>query len=167
MFENENDKVIERERSRALLWVGAAGAVALAVLILVLVKARPEDRPVIEDVLRAGTPEFDGYKDRIEMEIIDKVVHPNMLGMAQYEVRARIHNRGDRTLTAIELTGQMVGLDDKTIKQIVSIPIPRGRPEPLPPGDSIAVSVKIEAPGKVTEDMIKDLVIELRGLKFQ
>ena len=167
MFENENGKVVERERSRALLWVGAAGAVAMTVLILVLLKAKPENAAVVENILRAGSQEFDGYKDKVELEMLDKVVHPNMIGMAQYEVRARIHNRGDRTLSAIELTGRMIGLDDKTLKQNISIPIPRGRPEPLPPGDSIPISVKIEAPAKITEDMIKDLVIELRGLKFQ
>jgi hypothetical protein len=167
MFENENGKIVERERSRALLWVGAAGALAIAVLLLVLIKAKPENAPVVENVLRASAQEFEAYKGKVELEILDKVVHPNMLGLAQYEVRARVHNRGDRTLSAIELTGLMIGLDDKTIKQITSLPIPRGRQEPLPPGDSIPVSVKIEAPAKITEDMIKDLVIELRGLKFQ
>ncbi len=167
MFENQTDEQTEQERSRALLWVGLAGAIALAVLIFVWVKARPENRPPVENVLRAGTPEFDAYREKIELEVIDKIVHPNMLGMAQYEIRARVHNRGDRTITAIELAGRMIDLEDKLIKEAISLPIPRGRPEPLPPGDSVPVSVKIDAPAKVTEDMIKDLLVEIRGLKFQ
>ena len=86
---------------------------------------------------------------------------------AQYEIRVRLTNHGDRPLTAIELVGRMLSLDDKTLKENVSFPIPRGRTEPLPPGQSLPLSVKIDAPAKITEDMVKDLVVELRGLKFQ
>jgi hypothetical protein len=117
--------------------------------------------------MRAGIAEFDSYQSKIEIEVIDKIVHPNMIGMAQYEIKARLLNKGDRTLTGIELVGKMFDMDEKLITQAISLPIPRGRTEPLKPGESMTVSVKIDAPAKVTEDMIRDLKVELRGLRFQ
>jgi len=167
MFENENLKDIEQARSRALLVVGAVGALVLTALIVMLARTKPESVTVTENMVRAGAPEFDSYKDKVELEVIEKVVHPNMIGMLQLEVRAKLHNRGDRALTAVEIHGKMFDLEDKTIAQNNSIPIPRVRREPLKPGESMNISVKVDAPAKVSEAEIKDIVIELRGLRFQ
>ena len=94
-------------------------------------------------------------------------MHPNMIGMLQLEVRARLHNRGDRPMTGVEIQGKMFDMEDKIIAQNTSIPIPRVRQEPLKPGESMRISVKVDAPGKISEGEIKDIVIELRGLRFQ
>jgi hypothetical protein len=67
----------------------------------------------------------------------------------------------------LELVGKMLSLDDKIITQRISIPIPRARPDPLKPGESLPVSVKLDAPAKITENDIKDVTIELQALKFQ
>jgi hypothetical protein len=166
MFE-EAEQTTAQKRSRAVLWIGTAVVVLLTALVVMLAKSRPQNTPALENVVRAGAAEFDSYKEKIELEVTDKVVHPNMMGMAQYEVQGRLTNHGDRTLTGVELVGKMFDLDDKLIKQGISLPIPRARTEPLKPGESMRVSVKIDAPAKVTEDMIKDLAVELRGLRFQ
>jgi hypothetical protein len=118
-------------------------------------------------MVRAGAAEFDSYKGKVELEVIEKVTHPNMIGMFQLEVRATLHNRGDRPLTAVEILGKMLDMDDKVIAQNVSIPIPRVRKEPLKPGESMKISVKVDAPAKITEGEVKDIVVELRGLRFQ
>jgi len=167
MFENENLKDVEQARSRALLVVGAIGALVLTALIVMLARSKPESVSVTENMVRAGAPEFDSYKDKVELEVIEKVVHPNMIGMLQLEVRAKLHNRGDRAMTGVEIHGKMFDLDDKVIAQNTSIPIPRVRREPLKPGESMRISVKVDAPGKISEAEIKDIVIELRGLRFQ
>ena len=168
MFEeNESEKTIEQKRSHVILWMGAATALVLTAILLLLVKSKPQNTPVIENIARTGAVDFDAYKPKVEIEVVDKIVHPNMIGMAQYEIKARLHNRGERTLTGVELIGKMFGLDDSLIKAAISLPIPRARTEPLKPGESMLVSVKIDAPPKVTEDMIKDLTVELQGLRFQ
>jgi hypothetical protein len=166
MFEEKSEKTTERARSRAILWVGAAAALLLTALVVLLARSRPQNQPVIENLQRAGAGDFDSYQEKVEIEIIDKIVHPNMIGMAQYEIKARVHNRGDRQLTGVELIGKMFDLNDKIIAESVSLPIPRARTEPLKPGESMPVSVKIDGPANVTEAEIKDLAILLRGLKF-
>ena len=167
MFENETEKTTEKARSRAILWVGLAAALILVALVAMLVKSRPEHQPLLEKVVRAGSPEFDGYKDKVELQVIDKITHPNMIGMFQLEVKARLYNRGERVLSGIEVLGKMSDMNDKVIAQNTSVPIPRVRPEPLNPGESLLFSVKVDAPGKVTEDEVKDITIELRGLQFK
>lgn len=167
MFENENFKDVEQARSRALLVVGAIGALVLTALIVMLARTKPESVSLAENMVRTGAPEFESYKDKVELEVIEKVVHPNMIGMLQLEVRAKLHNRGDRVMTGVEILGKMFDLGDKIIARNVSIPIPRVRKEPLKPGESRRISVKVDAPGRVSEAEIKDITIELQGLRFQ
>jgi hypothetical protein len=169
MFENqvETEKSVERSRSRAILWIGTVGVVLLTAIIVLFAKSRPHEAASLEGGTRAGNAEFDGYKDKVEIEVTDKIVHPNMIGMFQIDIKARIHNRSERPITGLEIVGKMLALDDKVISQRVSIPIPGGRQEPLKPGESIPVSVKIDAPGKVSEADVKDVVMELSALRFQ
>jgi hypothetical protein len=47
-------------------------------------------------------------------------------------------------------------LQDKVVAENVSIPIPKARREPLQPGESIKITVKVDAPAKLTEDQVKD-----------
>lgn len=166
MLEKEPEENIERNRSRLVLWMGVATVVLIGALIALLARSRPQDSEVIENVLRAGAPEFDAYKDKVQLEMIEVIVHPNMIGMAQHEIRAKLHNRGDRTLTGIEVSGRMIDLDDKIVTQGVSHPIPRTRPEPLKPGESMNFNLKLDRPAKVSEDVVKDHALELRGLRF-
>ena len=167
MFEPQIEKDTEQIRSRAIIWVGAAVVIILTVIIMMLASSKPSSRQELENVVRAGSPVFDGYKDKVELEVVDKITHPNMIGMFQLEVKAKLHNRGDRTLTGVEVIGKMLDMNDKVIAQDVSIPIPRARTKPLAPGESMPFSVKVDAPGKITEAEVKDIIIELRGLRFE
>jgi len=167
--DNENDNVSERDRSRALLIVGAIAALMLAIVITALMMTKPASEKEVENMVRAGSPEFDAYKDKVVLEIDQdsKMVHPNMIGMWQLAVQATLSNRGDRELTVVEVTGKMIDLQDKVIAHATSRPIPRIRPAPLKPGESMTVKVKVDAPAKITEGEVKDILMELSGLRFQ
>ncbi|MGE0130098.1 MAG: hypothetical protein AB7U82_18595 [Blastocatellales bacterium] len=167
VFENGADNDAEKDRSRALLIVGAIAVVVLAALITLLLMTKPASEREVENMVRAGSPEFEAYKNKVELEVTDKVVHPNMIGMWQLEARARLTNRGDRPLKAVEVNGKMLDLEDKVLAQTNSRPIPRIRQAPLNPGESMNISVKVDAPAKVSEAEVKDIIIELRGLRFQ
>jgi hypothetical protein len=167
--DNNNDAGVEQDRSRGLLVVGAIAALMLAILIIALVMARSAGDREIENMVRAGSPEFDAYKDKVVVEVDPegKMVYPNMIGMWQLQAKAKLSNLGDRELLGVEVIGKMIDHEDKVIAQAVKLPIPRAQPGPLKPGESTTIWVKVDAPRKITEDDVKDITVELRGLRFQ
>ena len=171
--ENENDNNngagAEKDRSRGLLVVGAIAALMLVILIIALAMTKSTRDREIENMARAGSQEFDAYKDKVTVDVDPegKMVYPNMIGMWQLEARARLTNRGDRELTGVEVVGKMLDFEDKVISQAVKLPIPRIRKEPLKPGESMNIVLKVDAPKKITENDVKDITIELHGVRFQ
>ncbi len=166
MFESDQNAGDRQERRKLLIGLTAIAGFVIILLIAIFLgigERKPRD---IEGILRAGTPEFDAYRHNVQVEMIETVVHPNLIGMAQHEVRGRIINGGDRPLTAVEIHGRMIGLDDGTIAEVNGLPIPRTRETPLAPGDSFSFSLKIDRPGNVKEESVKDHSLELRGLKW-
>lgn len=168
MFENrEPQPSEEQKKSRKILWIGWILAVLFVAIVVLFAKSKPQEANVLEGALTTGNAEFEAYKNNVEIEATDKIVHPNMIGMFQLEVRANLHNRGDRPITGIEVVGKMLDMEDKNIASRLSTPIPGLRKEPLKPGESMRISVKVDAPAKITEDDVKDVTIELKSLKFQ
>lgn len=167
--ENNNGAGVEQSRSRGLLVVGAIAALMLVVLIIALAVTKSVGDKEAENMARAGSPEFDAYKDKVTLEVDPegKMVYPNMIGMWQLEARATLTNRGDRELTGVEVVGKMLDFEDKVIAQAIRLPIPRVRKDPLKPGESMNIVLKVDAPRKITEDDVKDITIELRGMRFQ
>ncbi len=181
MFESETEQMIEQRRSRTLLVWGGIGALALAVVILVLARgmrpaptlATSEQLPGgpqtrLDSALRAGVPEFDAYKSKITLEDHDKLVYPNLSGMTQLVVNARLTNRGDRTITGIELSLRAMSYAEPgtTLALNYSLPIPRKRSQ-LPPGEAMPVTMKVDLPSNRSEGEVSDLVPEITGLRFQ
>ncbi|MBO0860025.1 MAG: hypothetical protein J2P21_16460 [Chloracidobacterium sp.] len=167
--ENSNGGASEQTRPRALLVVGAIAAIMLGILIVALVMTKPSADKELENIVRAGSQEFDAYKNKVAVEIDpeSKIVYPNMIGMWQLQAKAKLSNKGDRELLGVEVVGKMIDHQDHVIAQTVTLPVPRVRKEPLKPGESMTIAVKVDAPSKVTEAEVKDITIELRGLRFQ
>jgi hypothetical protein len=167
MFEPNIEQMNDKNPIRPYIWIGGVAVLLIVALIWILTYLNPENRPnSLDNVARAGTADFDVYKDKLEFEYIDKIVYPSMTGLWQLQVKARMHNRGDRPVTGVEVVGKMLDMTDKVLAQATSVPIPRIRKEPLKPGESIEFSVKVDAPGNVSEADVKDIVVEVSGLRF-
>jgi hypothetical protein len=179
VLENENEKdndsdfndggAVERSSSRPLLAVGAIAGLMLAILIIALALTRSTSNREVENMVRAGSPEFNAYKDKVVLEIDrdSRMVHPNMIGMWQLVASAKLTNRGDRELTGVEVIGKMIDLEDKVIAHKITRPLPSDRNGPLKPGESMIVKVTVDAPAKITEFEVKDILMELGGLRFR
>jgi len=166
MSETDEKTIIEKQARRSIILITAIALIVVTALYLIVTQSKPQYQQTLQNVSRAGSAEFDGYRDKVGLEIIEKIEHPNLVGMSQYEIQARLTNNGDRTITGIELVGKIQGLDDQIIRESISLPIPRLRSEPLRPGESMKVAVKIDRPGNVSDADVKDLLIELHGLSF-
>lgn len=166
--EPEIDEEDERHRRRAKLLITGI-ALFVVLLLAILVRIAFTSRPTsngLPDGIRAGVAEYDNYVAKLVFEEKEIIVHPNLIGMAQYEVQMKMTNRGERTLTGLEMLGRIILHDDKVVAQNVSLPIPRLKRK-LAPGESMRVSVKVDAPGNVSEPEIKDVTAELKGLRFE
>jgi hypothetical protein len=171
VFENNDDNVdfgVDQGRPRALLIAGGVAALVLGILIVALVTTKPSAESYSENILRAGSPEFEAYKSKVVLEVDpeDKMVYDNWLGMWQLQAKARLSNLGDRELIGVEVIGKMIGHQDNVIAHTIRMPIPRVH-APLKPGETTIIAVKVDAPPKVTEGEVKDITIELRGLRFR
>src|SRR5262245_25851871 len=126
MFETEAEQPVE-DKKRANWIVGVLGLLALSLIVAVILAAnsKPKAQPPLPNAVRAGAADFDNYKGKVELELIETIVHPNMIGLKQYQIKARLTNRGERTLTGIEVAGKMFGMEDQLITEGISIPIPR------------------------------------------
>jgi len=170
MFEPDTEKETEQKRSRLIMAAGALGALVLAGIVVYFTRsvATPSSPQLkLENAVRAGSPEFDSYKAKVALEDQEVGASSNLLGMTQFVVRARLHNRGDRTLTGVEVVGKVYDHEGKIVGQNTSVPIPRARPEPLKPGESVPIIVKVDTPSKIKEEDVKEVKIELQGLRFQ
>ncbi|HEY6404002.1 MAG TPA: hypothetical protein VI479_21450, partial [Blastocatellia bacterium] len=171
--ENEDEHNIdftpEQSRPWPLLHGGGIAALILAILIAALVMTKPSMDQETSNMVRAGSPEFDAYKDKVRLEIDPdtRMVYPNMIGMWQLRAKAKLSNLGDRELVGVEVIGRLIDYEDKVLAHAVKLPIPRDKPGPLKPGQSDDIFIGVDAPVKVTEAEVKDLTIELRGLRFR
>ncbi len=162
-----------------IMALGAIGALILAGVVVFFTRsAQPPPPPAqaalpggtqakLENALRAGAPEFDNYKSKVTLEDEETYAAQNIIGLTQFTVRAKLHNRGDRALTGVEIIGRIYDLQDKVVAQNTSLPIPRARAAPLKPGESMSILVKVDTPSNIKEDDVKQVKIELQGLRFQ
>jgi hypothetical protein len=174
VFDNENsadniDFGVEQGRPRALLIAGAGAALLLGILIVALVMSKPAADSEFQNIVRAGSPEFDAYKDKVVLKIDrdSRVVYDNWLGMWRLKADVSLSNFGDRDLLSVEVIGKLIDHEDKVLTQSVKMPIPRSKPGPLKPGESKTIELIVDAPPKITEAEVKDITIELRGLRFR
>lgn len=169
MFDEEKvaaEEAEKRSRRRTLWALSAIAGAALLLLIGLLMATQPSSSVAIEGIQREGTGEFDQSRSQITIEMVETIVHPNLLGMAQHEVRGVISNQGQRSITAVEVRARMIGLEDQTIVETFGYPIPRARSKPLSPGEQFPFSLKLDRPGNVSEDLVKDHSLEIRGVRF-
>jgi hypothetical protein len=167
MFEPDIEQKNDKNPIRPYIWIGVVVVLVIVALIWIVTHLNPESRPnTLDNVERAGSANFDAYKDKLEFEFTDKIVYPSMMGLWQLQWKGRMYNRGDRPVAGVEVVGKMLDMNDQVLAEATAVPIPRIRKEPLNPGESLEFSVKVDAPGKVSEADVKDIVVEVRGLRF-
>jgi hypothetical protein len=182
MFDSETPQMIEERRSRTYLILGGIGALALAITIVVLASKfrQPPSVPAasalpggqqfrLADAQRKGNPEFNQYQAKLTIEDIEKHAAQNVVGMTQMILLGKLTNKGDRALSGLELEVKAMSYAEpgKVLAINTSAPIPRLRKEPLKPGESMRITMKLDLPSTITEDDVSDIVPEVSALIFQ
>jgi len=132
--------------------IGALAIAGLLVFIFSLPTPTEKKQQILEGALLEGTPEFDEYTKNIVITNDPRRMQQATTGLGDVvmNLSAVIKNRGDRTLTGLEVSVGMIDTKNNLIREKRVLFVPRHHPE-LKPKESIDVSVSI-AGFKVDDD---------------
>lgn len=118
---------------RAIFIIAGVVAVLLAAGLIYFLKTRKEPpaagAPVdqkLEGGLRAGSPDFEKYRELIKLDEPIADYADSVAGDIQMNLGTTIRNFTGRTITGLEMRGALVDFDGKPIKERTKIVIPSG-----------------------------------------
>ncbi|MFN0120389.1 MAG: hypothetical protein ACKV2V_07800 [Blastocatellia bacterium] len=169
MFEpDEAKKAEEQKRKRLMLSLGGlATVIVLAAFLLFATTKQTVEATTLPNAMRAGNSRFDAYKPRVTLDDPEILEAENMMGMLEYTWQARLSNRGDQTLTGIEVAVRCYDAAGRIAVESIAVPVPRIREEPLKPGESMRLRLKAHPPSKYKMGSIADVKAEVVGLLMQ
>jgi hypothetical protein len=168
MFESQAEKDKQQRRSRLLLGIGVIAALfVIGAFLLFSTMKQQAEVPTLADAVRAGNQDFEGYKSKVLLDKQEVLAQQNAMEMVMFTIQAELANHGDRTLTGVEIEAKVYDLQDKLIANRVGQPIPRQHPDPLKPGEATRVAIKLDVPQKYKEADVKEVKVELHGLRFE
>ncbi|HKR00850.1 MAG TPA: hypothetical protein VJT09_09255 [Pyrinomonadaceae bacterium] len=178
--DDRNGKRDDAERSRrAIFMVAGLVAILLIVGLIVFLKTRPEPQPIaattadqkLEGGLRAGSPEFEKYRDLVKTDEPIADYANSVAGDVQMNLATTIRNFTGRTLSGVEMRGAVVDFEGKTIKERTKIVIPAGSVTELENNGTAKVPIAI--PGFRGDDKAKIeggqavIKMEVTAIKFK
>ena len=129
-----NDRRDVADNSRRTIFI-IAGLVALLLAggFIYFLKTRPEPAPAgapvdqkLEGGLRAGSPEFEKYRELIKLDEPIADYADSVAGDVQMNLATTVRNFTGRTISGLEMRGALVDFDGKPIKERTKIVIPSG-----------------------------------------
>ena len=124
----------DADRSRRTIFV-IAGLVALLLIggLIGYLKTRPEPQPAgatadqkLEGGLRAGSADFDKYRDLIKLDEPVADYADSVAGDIQMNMATTIRNFTGRTISGLEMRGAVLDFEGKPIKERTKVVIPSG-----------------------------------------
>lgn len=163
--------IVETDTTRRNIFIGIALVAALLVAGVVYLVTRPSAQgvePRLENALRAGSPEFDQYRDRIVIDFEpdeDATTGVRALGDLVVNMRPTIRNFTGRTISGLELHAVAVDLENKVMKERTVIAIPRAGAVELAANKTLDVPIMLEGMSK--DILPANLRVVLTGFRFK
>lgn len=145
----------EKKGVSKIFLFGAVLAVLVVVGIVTGVVLMPtpeeEKQAVLEDSFKEGSPEFDEYTKQIVISTDPERLIESTTGLGDIimQIGGSIYNRGDKTITGLEISVGMINSKGELIRDKKVLVIPKEYPE-LKPKETIDVSVNV--PGFEPDD---------------
>lgn len=149
------EKKEEKKGLNIIFLVGALIAViaVIGIAYVAIMIPSPEEAKaaVLEDAVRKGSPEFENYTKEIIITTDPKRFKEAYTGLGDIVmlISGRIRNKGNKTVTGLEVSVGMINTKNELIKDKKFLIVPEEHPE-LKPDETIDVSVKI--PGFTADD---------------
>jgi hypothetical protein len=176
--ENSGQRDAAERSRRAIFMIAGLVAVLLIVGLIVFLKTRPEPQPAgapvdqkLEGGVRAGSPEFEKYRDLIKIDEPIADYANSVAGDVQMNLATTVRNFTGRTLSGIEMRGAVVDFEGKPIKERTKVVIPSGSVSELENNGTAKVPIAI--PGFRGDDKAKIesgqavIKMEVTAIKFK
>jgi hypothetical protein len=166
------EKIAEPDSTRRTIFI-IAGIVALAIAAgIIYLVTRPEppasavgsNEPQLEGAIRAGSAEFEQYRERIVLDPPEADESSRVIGDIVMVLFTTVRNFTGRTIVGLEVRGSVVDLEGKPVKERTVLIVPNQQPE-LEPNKTMEARIKIE--GFSQEDLRANIKMEVIGVKFK
>ena len=150
-----------------IIVVAVAAAVVIALFFYVLMRAggsRGTGEPTLQGAIRAGSPEFEKYKQGIVLEDPEATEGKRALGDWVMTLKTTVRNVTGKTLSGLEVYAAVVDHQGKPVKERTVVVIPTRQPE-LPPNKTMEVPITLEG-FKDTDDRA-NIKMALTAFKFK
>lgn len=163
-------RIIKEARLRLSIYLlaTAVSVVILTALAALYVWRQNHPLPVqeetrLEQALRAGSPDFDQYRERIKVEGLTAKQSSRALGDIVMELTATVRNSTGRAINGLELRGAVVNAQGVPVGERTAVVIP-GQQMSLKPDETMNVRLLIE--GIKPEADRANLRLEVTGVRF-
>ncbi len=139
----------EKKGVNKILLVGILIGTLLVAAAVWLVSLKPSSEERQQQLLAGayleGTPEFEQYtKDIVIQTEMDNIMQsPTAMGTIMMSIPSKIRNKGQKTISALEVKVGVVDLAGKVVRERKLMVVPQ-QVETLPPGQTIRVVGSIE-----------------------
>lgn len=157
---------------RTVFIVAGLVAVLLIIGLVFYLKTRPEPQqataPVdqkLEGGFRPGSPEFEKYKEFIQLDKPEAEEQDTIAGGTQMTLATTVRNFSGQTITGLEVKGTVVDLQNKPIKERTMIVIPSAGLAELENNKTARIKVIIS--GFKKEDVRANIKMEITAVKLK
>lgn len=156
-------------RRRIYLAVGIVTLVSTVVAggLIFPVLTRPPastgETPQLDGALRAGTPEFERYRERLVIDSPEATASPRALGDLLVELKTNVRNETGRRIDGLEMRGVVLNAQGTPVGERIAVIIPLQQTA-LEPGEEMSVRMLIEGVSPDAERA--GARVEVTGLRF-
>jgi hypothetical protein len=118
----------------------------------------------LEGGIRAGTPEFEQYRERIMLDKPEATQSARPIGDIVMRLTSTVRNFTGRTINGLEIHAAVVDSQGNPVKERTVIVVPTRQPE-IEPNRTMEVPVMLE--GMKKEDDRADIKMEVTAVRFK
>ncbi|GEM_PF-1350489 len=161
---------VEKDRSRLIMLI--SGIAVFIVIGLIVVQRMCDAGSAKIEFARAGSPEFDSYRDSVVLSNIERYTGKR-LNIDYARLRGRVQNTGDRSIVALQLRMAAVDYESKTPvrkdgslveKTVTVIPSQLTGRKSIEPNDVMEIELNLEP---IPDSGLMDIILEVVGLKVR
>lgn len=162
--------IAETDNSRRRVFIIVAAISMLLIAGLIYLATRPSTggntagQQRLEGAIRAGTPEFEQYRERIPLDGLEATEGPRAIGDIVMTLKATARNFTGRIINGLEIHAAVVDSQGKPVKERTVIVVPTRQAE-LEPNRTMDVPVTLD--GMKKEDDRANIKMEVTAVRFK